>query len=318
MTSPFTLYEQVIRAGEMAQRTPKGPIYLNVALEHMLHDWTPPENDRDVPFAPRVEPHAERSGKGRRPSARGEKSDHRRRAVRPRSGGVQGAGRACRSAGDPGDVGPRRQFCQFPDRSSALSRRRHLRASQGRRSRPARRRPRALVSAAHPADQGQDRRDQREPVQRPHDLSAAARRRLSRRRHRGRAAGADEIRARGEDRRRGREEAPRALDQTARRLRRRPESRKSQGQRRRQGDRSAGADRHARRSDAGRHDLCRRDHPARPDAAPASALHHAAKFLPRFWRPRPRARHRARRQTRRAPNARWRCSSATAASSTTR
>ncbi len=58
VTSPFTLHEQVIRAGEMAQRTPKGPMYLNVALEHMLHDWTPPENDRDVPFAPRVEPHA--------------------------------------------------------------------------------------------------------------------------------------------------------------------------------------------------------------------------------------------------------------------
>ena len=46
VTSPFTLYEQVIRAGEMAQRTPKGPIYLNVALEHMLHDWTPPDRGR--------------------------------------------------------------------------------------------------------------------------------------------------------------------------------------------------------------------------------------------------------------------------------
>jgi acetolactate synthase I/II/III large subunit len=57
VTSPFTLYEQVIRAGEMSQRTPRGPIYLNVALEHMLHDWSPPPNDRDVPFAPRVEPH---------------------------------------------------------------------------------------------------------------------------------------------------------------------------------------------------------------------------------------------------------------------
>ena len=54
VTSPFTLYEQVIRAGEMAQRTPKGPIYLNVALEHMLHQWTPPADGRDVPFAPRV------------------------------------------------------------------------------------------------------------------------------------------------------------------------------------------------------------------------------------------------------------------------
>jgi acetolactate synthase-1/2/3 large subunit len=57
VTSPFTLYEQVIRAGEMSQRTPQGPIYLNVPLEHMLHDWTPPADDREVPFAPRVEPH---------------------------------------------------------------------------------------------------------------------------------------------------------------------------------------------------------------------------------------------------------------------
>jgi acetolactate synthase-1/2/3 large subunit len=57
VTSPYTLYETVIRAGEMAARTPMGPIYLNVALEHMLHDWTPPANDRDVPFAPRVAPH---------------------------------------------------------------------------------------------------------------------------------------------------------------------------------------------------------------------------------------------------------------------
>jgi acetolactate synthase I/II/III large subunit len=57
VTSPYTLYETVIRAGEMAQRTPKGPIYLNVALEHMLHDWTPPANERDVPVAPRVQAH---------------------------------------------------------------------------------------------------------------------------------------------------------------------------------------------------------------------------------------------------------------------
>ncbi len=57
VTSPYTLYETVIRAGEMAQRTPMGPIYLNVALEHMLHDWSPPANDREVPFAPRVQAH---------------------------------------------------------------------------------------------------------------------------------------------------------------------------------------------------------------------------------------------------------------------
>ena len=59
VTSPHTLYESVIRAGEMAQRIPKGPIYLNVALEHMLHDWTPPVAAREVPAAPIVAPTAQ-------------------------------------------------------------------------------------------------------------------------------------------------------------------------------------------------------------------------------------------------------------------
>src|SRR6266852_5799917 len=56
---PHTLYESVIRAGEMAQRMPKGPIFLNVALEHMLHDWTPPAAAREVPPAPIVRPRQE-------------------------------------------------------------------------------------------------------------------------------------------------------------------------------------------------------------------------------------------------------------------
>ena len=59
VTSPHTLYDSVIRAGEMAQRVPKGPIYLNVALEHMLHDWTPPTAAREVPAAPIVQPRQE-------------------------------------------------------------------------------------------------------------------------------------------------------------------------------------------------------------------------------------------------------------------
>lgn len=58
VTSPYTLHETVIRAGEMAQRTPMGPIYLNVALEHMLHDWAPPKDEREIPSAPRLQPHA--------------------------------------------------------------------------------------------------------------------------------------------------------------------------------------------------------------------------------------------------------------------
>ena len=52
-TSPATLYEQIVRAGEMAQRTPAGPTYVNVPIETMLHEWTPPDVLRDVPPAPK-------------------------------------------------------------------------------------------------------------------------------------------------------------------------------------------------------------------------------------------------------------------------
>jgi thiamine pyrophosphate-dependent acetolactate synthase large subunit-like protein len=52
--SPHTLYEHVVRAGELAQRTPKGPVYLNVPLEVMLQEWTPPEHARKIPPMPRT------------------------------------------------------------------------------------------------------------------------------------------------------------------------------------------------------------------------------------------------------------------------
>ena len=55
-TSPFTLYEMVVRAGELAQRTPMGPTYLCVPLETMLHDWSPPPLRRRAPAA--VKPQA--------------------------------------------------------------------------------------------------------------------------------------------------------------------------------------------------------------------------------------------------------------------
>jgi acetolactate synthase I/II/III large subunit len=50
------LYEHVVRAGELAQRPPKGPVYLNVPLEVMLQPWTPPANPRAVPPAPALRP----------------------------------------------------------------------------------------------------------------------------------------------------------------------------------------------------------------------------------------------------------------------
>ena len=48
-TSIATMYEMIVRAGEMAQRTPAGPVYLDVPIETMLQDWTPPARARKVP-----------------------------------------------------------------------------------------------------------------------------------------------------------------------------------------------------------------------------------------------------------------------------
>ena len=56
VSSPHTLHEQLIRAGEMAQRSPAGPVYMSVPIETMLHDWTPPKNPRAVPSASRPVP----------------------------------------------------------------------------------------------------------------------------------------------------------------------------------------------------------------------------------------------------------------------
>ncbi len=58
-TSPYTLYEQLVRAGEMAQRIPKGPTYLDIPIETMIHNWSPPSKIRKVPAAPKVQPSAD-------------------------------------------------------------------------------------------------------------------------------------------------------------------------------------------------------------------------------------------------------------------
>src|SRR5215813_6914751 len=52
--SAYTLYESVIRAGELAQRQPTGPVYLSVSTETLMAAWTPPTHPRTVPPAPRM------------------------------------------------------------------------------------------------------------------------------------------------------------------------------------------------------------------------------------------------------------------------
>ncbi len=55
-TSAATLYESVVRTGEMSQRTPAGPTYLSVPIETMLHEWARPEKLRKVPAPGRPRP----------------------------------------------------------------------------------------------------------------------------------------------------------------------------------------------------------------------------------------------------------------------
>ncbi|MCC2098246.1 MAG: hypothetical protein KDJ29_15220, partial [Hyphomicrobiales bacterium] len=51
--SPYTVFESIVRAGELAQRDPKGPAYISVSTETLMDDWTPPKHDRAIPAAPR-------------------------------------------------------------------------------------------------------------------------------------------------------------------------------------------------------------------------------------------------------------------------
>jgi acetolactate synthase-1/2/3 large subunit len=58
--TPAVLYEMVLRAGEIAAREPSGPVFLNVPLETLLADWTPPALRRLVaPRGRRQSPPAE-------------------------------------------------------------------------------------------------------------------------------------------------------------------------------------------------------------------------------------------------------------------
>ncbi|MDP6692089.1 MAG: thiamine pyrophosphate-binding protein [Alphaproteobacteria bacterium] len=53
-TSAGTIYEMVVRSGEMAQRDPQGPTYLNVPVETMAEQWSPPSFTRQAPPAPKT------------------------------------------------------------------------------------------------------------------------------------------------------------------------------------------------------------------------------------------------------------------------
>jgi acetolactate synthase-1/2/3 large subunit len=52
------LYPSVVRAGEMAQRTPRGPVYVCATMESMISEWSRPDRMRQVPPPPQLQPAA--------------------------------------------------------------------------------------------------------------------------------------------------------------------------------------------------------------------------------------------------------------------
>ncbi len=56
VTHSVNLYQSVVRAGEMAQRVPQGPVYLSLSLEAMFAEWLKPDELRHIPAAPKLQP----------------------------------------------------------------------------------------------------------------------------------------------------------------------------------------------------------------------------------------------------------------------
>ena len=57
-SSTETLFQQLVSAGELAQREPPGPTYLSVPIETQLNEWHPPANFRVAPPASKPAPAA--------------------------------------------------------------------------------------------------------------------------------------------------------------------------------------------------------------------------------------------------------------------
>jgi acetolactate synthase-1/2/3 large subunit len=54
-TSIHTLYQSTVRAGEIAQRTPKGPTYICMPMETMMEEWMPPARMHKVDLPPKLQ-----------------------------------------------------------------------------------------------------------------------------------------------------------------------------------------------------------------------------------------------------------------------
>lgn len=57
--SVSTLYQSVVRAGELAQRAPQGPTYICISMESMIEKWSKPEQTLNIQPPPKSQPAAD-------------------------------------------------------------------------------------------------------------------------------------------------------------------------------------------------------------------------------------------------------------------
>ena len=88
-----TLYHSVLRAGEMAQRTPKGPTYLCVSMETLLQQGETAVGRRIAPSAPERASNCRRHQSGRGSDCRRKEAVNLGPDLRSRSGNVRCPGK---------------------------------------------------------------------------------------------------------------------------------------------------------------------------------------------------------------------------------
>ena len=158
VTSPYTLYESVDpRRRNGAARAERPDLSERRARAHAARLDAAGRGTRSAAGADRAAAAGGRR-EGRRAAAQGQEPGDRDGDRRTRPPGIFRPGGARRPARHPGDQRAGQRLREFPDRPSALSRLGQLQGAGRCRSRPARRRARALVSGAAAADQRQDRR----------------------------------------------------------------------------------------------------------------------------------------------------------------
>ena len=115
-----TLYHSVVRAGEIAQRTPRGPTYLCVSMEAMIAEWSRPETMHAAAPPPASRPTTEDIAKVATELAQVAIAIHSGGACRIRPSDIRGTCRPRGATRDPSDRRAGSVPFEFPEVARSL------------------------------------------------------------------------------------------------------------------------------------------------------------------------------------------------------